>query len=129
MNLTVKTLYNNSIYGIKCRSCNLTYIGQTKRNFKVRYKEHVTDFKYNRKKISFAKHLIETGHELGNISDTLMILKPNVYNLSINTAEVFYINKFLKKYNQILNENLINRTNPLFHINTHKIVPARSNTI
>jgi hypothetical protein len=35
-------IYNHSgIYEISCKSCNLKYIGQTGRSFRIRYKEHL----------------------------------------------------------------------------------------
>jgi hypothetical protein len=38
------------IYKLNCRSCDGSYIGQTGRNFKTRFKEHVNDIKNNRGK-------------------------------------------------------------------------------
>jgi hypothetical protein len=35
------------VYKLKCQTCSGVYIGQTGRNFKVRYKEHIRDIRHN----------------------------------------------------------------------------------
>jgi predicted GIY-YIG superfamily endonuclease len=49
------------------------YVGQTRRNFTQRYKEHIKD---NRNKITsgYSQHILETGHCYGKIQDTMDIL-------------------------------------------------------
>ena len=55
--VTEKTLYlpthvdchtKNVVYALTCSVCKKQYIGETKRNFFIRYKEHVSGIKYNR---------------------------------------------------------------------------------
>lgn len=46
-------LYNDKckqtgVYKLKCKLSNKTYIWQTGRNFKGRYKEHIHNIKYNK---------------------------------------------------------------------------------
>jgi hypothetical protein len=38
---------------LKCQNCSCIYIGQTGRNFKTRYKEHIQDIKNNRSRTGF----------------------------------------------------------------------------
>jgi Txe/YoeB family toxin of Txe-Axe toxin-antitoxin module len=53
INNIIKNVIKNSsfenvgIYKLKC-NCNKFYTGKTNRNFKIRYKEHISEIKYNR---------------------------------------------------------------------------------
>ena len=50
-------IYDRSgIYQLECPTCNMRYIGQTRRPFRTRYHEHLRDFKYNNYKSKFAQH-------------------------------------------------------------------------
>lgn len=40
-------LAHNIIYGIQCNTCGKQYVGQTKRNFSVRFREHTNDLSKN----------------------------------------------------------------------------------
>lgn len=57
----------SGVYKLLCNDCNGVYVGQTGRNFEIRYKEHVAAHRNGHPdKSHFAKHLIDTGHSLGN---------------------------------------------------------------
>lgn len=116
-NINNESIFNkNGIYKLTCKTCRLPYIGRTKRTFKERYKEHVADFKYKREKSNFAKHLINSSHELDTIENTMKIIKTNHSLKTLNTAEEYYINKEHKKTGKIINEIITNQNNPLFDI-------------
>ena len=53
---------HSGIYQINCESCNFIYIGQTRRNFNIRFKEHMSSFKNNKTNSNVAKHLNDFGH-------------------------------------------------------------------
>jgi hypothetical protein len=56
--------YNKSgIYKMKCNICQLSYIGQTGRNFKTRYKEHIRSIRTNNPNTKYAQHILDTQHE------------------------------------------------------------------
>lgn len=57
-------LNKSGIYKLSCEQCNSVYIGQTGRNFNIRYKEHIRSFKNNKTDSNFSKHLIESKHIL-----------------------------------------------------------------
>lgn len=58
----------SGIYKISCKDCNQVYVGQTKRNLKTRYKEHLADIKYKRfDKSSVALHMLENNHKVDDI--------------------------------------------------------------
>lgn len=85
------------IYKLNCKNCSHKYIGQTQRNFRTRYNEHKADFKFNRNKSKYALHLINTGHELTNITDTLTIVKTLQNCDTINTLEEYTIVKNIRQ--------------------------------
>ena len=67
--LNVKTkipLFKKSgVYKLKCPDCDAVYIGQTLRNFEVRYSEHSRAYRLHQPdKSNFAKHLLDKGHSL-----------------------------------------------------------------
>lgn len=55
----------SGIYKLVCEECNGVYVGQTGRNFDIRFKEHVAAYRNEHPDQShFAKHLLDTGHSL-----------------------------------------------------------------
>jgi hypothetical protein len=78
---------------LKCNSCPKVKIGQTGRNFKTRFKEHIQDIRNNRSKTGYSQHIINTGHECGNIESTLNVLNMQKKDASLNTLEKFHIYK------------------------------------
>ena len=64
------------IYQLKCNTCNLSYIGQTSRNLKTRYNEHVRYIKNNNPQSAYAHHILNNRHEFGTIESTMTLLKP-----------------------------------------------------
>jgi hypothetical protein len=108
--------YNNSgIYEIKCNSCQLKYIGQTGRNFKTRYKEHIQAIHTNKTTSRYAQHILETGHAYGTIKDTLNILHYEKKGPLMNTLERFHIHKLTKDGLQ-LNDTYADTHNPIFDL-------------
>jgi hypothetical protein len=66
----------SGIYQLTCPSCNMKYIRQNGRPFKVCFQEHLCDFKYGNKKSRFTQHLLENQHSIDsmeNIMDTVHI--------------------------------------------------------
>ena len=56
---------HNVIYCIQCNTCGKQYVGQTKRDFKIRFREHTNDLKktnLDEKNHPVAKHLKSAGH-------------------------------------------------------------------
>lgn len=46
------------IYQLKCNTCNLSYIGQTSRNLKTHYHEHIRYIKNNNPQSTYAQHIV-----------------------------------------------------------------------
>jgi hypothetical protein len=61
-------------YKLTCPDCNKVYVGQTGRNFTVRFNEHKNAFKKNSHTTNFAKHLIEQTHSFSSIQNTMQVL-------------------------------------------------------
>ena len=52
----------NVVYLLTCPTCGKQYVGETKREFRIRYNEHVADIKHKRKK-TVALHWCKPHHE------------------------------------------------------------------
>jgi hypothetical protein len=89
------------------------YIGQTGRNFKTRFKEHIQDIRNNRTKTGYSQHVIITGHKYGNIENILNVLNAHKKGAFRNTLEKFHIYK-TQKTDNLLNENSTDIYNPIF---------------
>jgi len=66
------------VYQLTCPKFQKKYVGQTSRQFHVRFREHYRDYKYASNESKFAQHVIEEGHSfgpMGDITDTLHIAK------------------------------------------------------
>jgi hypothetical protein len=68
------------VYQLICPTCSMNYVGQTGRPFKVRFREHLHEFKYSNKKSQFAKHLLDNGHKNFNYYNTIVLLLTTVFS-------------------------------------------------
>jgi hypothetical protein len=59
---------------MKFMECGGTYVGQTGRKFRVRYKEHVRDIKNNKENTGYSHHILNTGHKNGTLENTLQVV-------------------------------------------------------
>ena len=72
----LKSDYEKSgIYKITCKTCHKSYVGQTSRNLKTRFQDHTPYIKNNDTRSSYALHVLNFGHDCGNINDTMTLLK------------------------------------------------------
>lgn len=86
------------IYLLECKDCDASYVGQTKRNIGVRFKEHKSDcLKEVNEDKPMPKHMIQNNHEFKDI--TLLKEVRNKQQLDV------YESIFLKK---LENRNLTN---------------------
>ena len=89
------------------------YIGQTARPFKIRFHEHLRDFKLGNGKSSFAQHLIENGHLFSQTQDTMEIVQLTTNVQMMDTLEKFYIYRETKINNQV-NSRMTVKSNIIF---------------
>jgi hypothetical protein len=106
--------YNNcGVYQLECSDCGLQYVGQTGRPFRTRYQEHKRDFDTKSTKSLFAKHLLDTNHQLHPMENSMTILCYQQKGRKLNTLEQFHIYKVTKEGKQ-LNEQHTEKYNPIF---------------
>lgn len=89
----------SGVYKIECTGCDGIYVGQTGRNIKIRYKEHMT-----KKTSAVYKHVKQSKHEIP--FENIKLLKNVKKSNEMNLLEEFYIHKFKDK-------NLLNDTSDL----------------
>ena len=65
----------SGVYKLSCKTCQKSYIGQTSRNLKSRFREHTRYTKNNDPHSTYALHILNCRHEYGNINDTVTLLK------------------------------------------------------
>jgi hypothetical protein len=105
------------IYKLVCQECGGAYVGQTRRKFRTRYKEHVRDIRSNKEETGYSHHILSTGHAYGTLEDTLKIVKIQRKSLHLNILERFYIYKE-NKIGSLLNDTYTDQYNPLFELVT-----------
>jgi hypothetical protein len=91
------------IYKLKYGRCSVNYIGQTGGSFKIRYKEHINDIRYNRLKTGYSQHILNTGHERAFDITSLNIMEVQLKGPYLNTLEKYHIYKS-KKEGLLFNE-------------------------
>jgi len=82
------------IYQLKCHTSNHSYVGQTSRNLKTRYNEHIRYIKSNNPQSAYAQHILNNTHEYGTIDSLMTLLKPIHNQHLLTTYEQFYIHSF-----------------------------------
>ena len=71
----LQSKYDRSgVYQLTCPECKMKCTGQTGRPFKVRFQEHVRDFKYNNNRSKFAQHLVDNKHAIGKMEDIMEVV-------------------------------------------------------
>jgi hypothetical protein len=101
------------VYNMKCLTCELVNVGQTGRDFKTRYKEHINDIRQNVEKSRYAVHMLKENHEYGPIEEVMNVIKMENEGKQLDVYERFYIYKATKqKY--VMNEQHSDVNNVLF---------------
>ena len=96
----------------------MKHTGQTGRPFKVRFQEHVRDFKYNNNRSKFAQHLIQNKHAIGKMKDIMEVVHVTKKGKILDTLEGFHIYKETKAGNQS-NDRITVRENAIFETMVH----------
>jgi hypothetical protein len=103
----------SGIYQLKCPTCDKKYIGQTSRPFKIRFQEHIRDFKYNNRKSKFAQHLLDRQHSIDSMENIMDIICITDKGKMMDTIEKYYIYRETKLNDQ-LNDRLTVQPNIIF---------------
>jgi hypothetical protein len=116
-----KPQYEKSgIYKITCKTCHKSYVGQTNRNLKLRFHEHLHYIKNNDPRSAYALHILNCRHVYRNINDTMTLLKQiNNPSLLLHISRCIY-SHFITTMNSFLNSIWMNTT---LCSNTSKLKP------
>jgi hypothetical protein len=76
-------------------------MGQTVRSFYQRHKEQYSDFKNGDHRSNFAKHLLDSNHSTGPITNIMEVFHVTKKREHMKTLEKLHIYMETKNYNQI----------------------------
>jgi len=66
------------VYKIDCLNCNSSYVGQTKRQFKMRIKEHTSDINKKNSVLSVvSNHRLEYNHDMNWDDAVILDIEPS----------------------------------------------------
>jgi len=82
----------SGIYQLTCPDCKLYYTGQTGWKFRVRFQEHLRDFK-NKNKSKFAQQLVDNKHPIGPMEDIMEVVHVTNKGKLMDTTNCFHIYK------------------------------------
>jgi len=90
---------NEVVYKIDCMNCNSSYVGQTKRQFKTRIKEHRSDINKKNGALSvISDHKLEYNHDM-NWDDAVVLDIEPAYTKRI-VSEMVHIKRQCKGLNK-----------------------------
>ena len=98
---------------LTCPNCEKKYTGQTERPFKVRFQEHLRDYKHENNRSKFAQHLLENKHGMGPMENIMHLTHVTNKGKMLDTLEKFYIYRETEANNQI-NDKLTVQENAVF---------------
>ena len=92
--------YNKSgIYKLTCNTSKLAYVGQTSRNLKFRFQEHIRCIRNNNPQSAYAQHILYNQHEYGLIAH-LMTIGSHLNSMAmLNPTNKILFNPFTNKDN------------------------------
>jgi hypothetical protein len=90
-------------------------VGQTSRDLKQRYQEHIRYIRNNDPQSDFAQHILNNQHEYGTIEDVMKLLKPTKHTSMLNPHESFFIQAH-HQHDQLIAEQNPGERNPLFQL-------------
>ena len=103
----------SGIYALTCNTCQMTYVGQTSQNLKIRYKEHIRYIRSNNPQSAYALHILQNRHEYGPMNETMRLLKQVNKTTSLIPYERLYI-QTLHQAGKLISEQFPGDPNPLF---------------
>jgi hypothetical protein len=103
----------SGIYKFKCNTCSKSYVGQSGRSIKVRYKEHIRYIRTNNPTSTCATHILEDRHEYGEEEQTLTLLKRCRKESNMDASENFFI-QIVHQQGILIEEQQVNDPNPLY---------------
>jgi hypothetical protein len=80
--------------GVYKLTCKLAYIGQTSRNLKQKYQEHIRYIRNNDPQSAYAQHILKHQHEYEPITDIMTLLKSEQKTSMLIPYEQLYIQTY-----------------------------------
>jgi len=105
----------SGIYTLTCKTCKRTYVGQTSRDLKQRYQEHIRYIKSNNPQSAFALHILNNRHEYGTINEIMTLLKAIKHAPSLIPYEQLFIQAHHQQ-NKLTAEQSPGKHNPLIQL-------------
>jgi len=90
----------------------MTCVGQSSRNLKIRYKEHIRYIRSNNPQSAYALHILQNRHEYGPMNETMRLLKQVHKTTSLIPYERLYI-QTLHQAGKLIPEQYPGDPNPL----------------
>jgi len=104
---------NNVIYKISCKDCNASYVDQTKRQLKIRIKEHKNNSKSLSSKPSvITEHILEYSHSFDWENIKILDIESNYYKRAV--SEMLHIKEQSNSINAQKDMELLD--NAYFHV-------------
>jgi hypothetical protein len=105
----------SGIYKLECRTCHKAYVGQISRTLKIRCREHMRYIMNNNSQSAYATHILETGHEYGNMADILSMLRPvNRATLLLPYEQLFF--QTFHQHDKLIPEQHAPNANPILQL-------------
>jgi hypothetical protein len=102
------------IHKLTCSMRKHTYVGQTGRNLRQRYLEHIRYIKNDDPQSAYAVHILNNRHEYGDIN-SMSLVNYVKKGPSMNTSEQFYIQLYALN-NKLVHEQYPGEYNLLFQL-------------
>jgi hypothetical protein len=103
------------------------YIGQTSRNFRQRYQEHISYIRHNNPQSAHAQHILNKRHKYGPINNTMSLLKHiNKISLLLPYKQLYI--QTHQQHEQLFSEqstDKYNSTHQLTYDTFHTSLPTR----
>jgi hypothetical protein len=93
----------------------MVYVGQTSRNLRQRYQEHIRYIRHNNPQSAYAQCILNIRHEYEPIDNTMSLLK-HINNTSMLPPYEQIYNQTLQHYKQLIFEQSTGEHNPLYQL-------------
>jgi len=117
----------SGIYSLTCKTCNLFCVGQTNRDLKTRFQEHIRYIKTNNPHSAYAQHILHIQHEYGTLAESMTLLEPLQNESMLLPFEQLHVQS-LHQAGTLISEKYLNDPNPLFQLTFSHPSPTRHKT-
>ena len=99
---------------LTCKSCNLSYVGQTSQNLKISFQEHIRYIKEHNPQSAYDQHILHNQHKYGTLNEIMTLLKPLKHENMLISYEQFHIQS-LHQAGNLIPEQYHSEPNPFFN--------------